>query len=104
MMRAFVPITRPYGRISNVSSLVGALSRLTSSSRLRDRFNSPTLTESEVVALMDEFISAVREGNHLEKGWPNTFYGTTKIGETAMTKVLAREVAKSGMYMYGTGW
>ncbi len=95
MMRAFVPITKPHGRIANVSSFAGALSRLTSST-LRDRFSSPTQTEAEVVALMDEFISAVREGNHLEKGWPNTFYGTTKIGETAMTKVFAREVEKSG--------
>ncbi len=95
MMRAFVSITKPHGRIANVSGFVGALSRLTSST-LRDRFSSPTLTEAEVVALMDEFISAVREGNHREKGWPNTFYGITKIGVTAMTKVFAREVEKSG--------
>lgn len=95
MMKAFVPITKPHGRIVNVSSMVGTLSRL-GTETLRDRFRDPTLTEAGIVALMDEFIVDVKEGKHIERGWPNTFYGMSKIGETAMTKVFARQIAKSG--------
>ena len=95
MMRAFVPIIKPHGRIANVSSWVGKLSRLTNKS-LRDRFSDPNLTEPGVVALMDEFIADVKAGNHVEKGWGSSCYGVTKVGETAMTKVFAREMAKSG--------
>ena len=94
MMRAFTPIVKPHGRIVNVASMAGHLSRLTSSN-LRDKFSSPTLTEVELVALMEEFISDVRQGKHRGK-WCNTFYSTTKIGEVALTKVYAKEVAKSG--------
>ena len=95
MMRAFYPLMKPHGRIVNVSSFVGLLSRLTQQS-LRDRFSSPSLTEKELVALMEEFVEDVREGKHQEKGWGNSFYGISKVGVTAMTKVFAREVAQSG--------
>ena len=94
MMRAFTPIVRPQGRIVNVASMAGHLSRLASSD-LRDKFSSPTLTEVELVALMGEFVSDVREGRHRGK-WCNTFYSTTKIGEVALTKVYAKEVVKMG--------
>ena len=98
MMRAFFPIVKPHGRIVNVSSMAGHLSRLTTQS-LRDRFTDQNLTEAGLVALMEEFISDVEAGRHAEKGWGNGSYGVTKIGETAMTKVFAREVAKSGMFV-----
>jgi len=95
MMRAFYPLMKPHGRIVNVSSFVSVLSRLTQQS-LRDRFSSPSLTEKELVALMEEFVEDVREGKHQEKGWGNSFYGISKVGVTALTKVFAREVAQSG--------
>ena len=95
MMKAFVPITKPHGRIVNVSSFAGLLSRLTNKS-LRDRFSNATLTEEGIVALMKEFISDVQEGCHIQKGWGNSFYGVTKVAETALTKVFAREMSKSG--------
>ena len=92
MMKAFVPIARPHTRIVNVSSFVGKLSRLTSKS-LQEKFSNPALTLSDLVSLVEEFISDTREGNHIEKGWGNTFYGVTKVCVTAMTKVYAREIA-----------
>ena len=55
----------------------------------------PVSTEKELVALMEEFVVDVREGKHQEKGW-DSFYGISKVGVTAMTKVFAREVAQSG--------
>lgn len=95
MMRSFMPITKPHGRIVNVSSMVCKLSRLTNQT-LRDRFSNPALTEAELVSLVEEFISDVREGKHVERGWGNSFYGVTKVTVTAMTKVFAREMANSG--------
>ena len=98
MMRAFTPIVKPHGRIVNVASMVGHLSRLASSD-LRDKFSSPSLTEAELVGLMEEFISDVKAGKHRGK-WCNTFYSTSKVGEVALTKVYARELTKTGKY-YG---
>ena len=98
MMRAFTPIVKPHGRIVNVASMAGHLSRLASSD-LRGKFSSPSLTEEELVGLMEEFVSDVKEGKHRGK-WCNTFYSTSKVGEVALTKVYAREVTKMGKY-YG---
>ena len=86
---------KPHGRIVNVSSMAGTLSRLTNQ-QLQDKFSSPSLTEKELVSLMEQFIADVREGKHEERGWGKTFYGVSKVGVTAMTKVFAREMAKSG--------
>ena len=74
--------------------MAGHLSRLASSD-LRDKFSSLSLTEAELVGLMEEFVSDVKQGRHRGK-WCNTFYSTSKIGEVALTKVYAREVAKTG--------
>ncbi len=95
MMRAFFPLMKPHGRIVNVSSFVGALSRLTSK-ELQEKFSSPTLTEKELVSLADQFIADVREGKHKERGWGSTFYGVSKVAVTAITKVFAREAVQHG--------
>ena len=98
MMRAFAPIVHEHGRIVNVAAFNGHLSRLSSQS-LRDRFSNPALTEEELMALMDEFITDVKEGKHLERGWCSTFYSTSKVGRIALTMVFAREMAKSGVWV-----
>lgn len=92
--KAFIPIVRPHGRIVNVSSTACSLGKL--QKHWQDRFSSPSLTERELVDLMDQFVKDVASGNHTEKGWPNTAYGVSKVGVTALTMVHAREMAKSG--------
>ena len=92
--RVFIPIVRPHGRIVNVSSSAGSLSRL--QKHLQEKFSSPSLTEAELVDLMDQFVKDVASGNHTEKGWSNSAYGVSKVGVTALTMVHAREIAKSG--------
>ena len=96
MMKAFMPLVRPHGRIVNVASMVGHLSRL-SSQALRDKMSSPSLTESELVGLMEQFIDDVKEGKHLERGWANTFYSNSKVAVVALTKIHAREMAATGI-------
>ena len=99
MLRTFTPLLKPHGRIVTVAAWNGHLSRLQCAD-LRNRFSSPSLTEAELVSLVEEFISDVRAGKHKGK-WCNTFYSSTKVAEIALTKVYAREIAKSGISNYG---
>ena len=92
--KALFPLIRPHGRIVNVSSRVGQLSIL--QKHLQKRFTDPNLTEEALVSLMDQFVKDVQDGHHTERGWPNTAYGTSKVGMTALTKVYAREAARLG--------
>ena len=97
MMRAFAPITNPHGRIVHISAYHPHLLSRLSSQDLRDKFSSPAATEEEIVALMEQFISDVRDGKHVERGWCKaSLYSSVKIGETAITKIYARELEKSG--------
>ena len=92
--KALFPLIRPHGRIVNVSSRVGQLSIL--QEHLQKRFSDPNLTEEALVSLMDQFVKDVQDGHHTERGWPNTAYGTSNVGVTALTKVYAREAARLG--------
>ena len=105
LTKALFPLIRPHGRIVNVSSMMGELKALRSPT-LRERFADPNLTEEGLVALMDQFVRDIREGHHVEKGWPRSTYGgsamgasaymTSKVGVTALAKVYAREAARLG--------
>ena len=92
--KALFPLIRPHGRIVNVSSSAGHLSIL--QNHLQEKFSDPGLTEDGLIALMDQFVNDVHEGQHIERGWPNTAYGTSKVGMTALTKVYARQAARLG--------
>ena len=80
-----MPLVRPHGRIVNVSSMASRLNQV--SEDLQKQFSSPTLTESELVGMMQKFVDDVAAGDHREKGWSNTAYGMSKVGMTALTKV-----------------
>lgn len=77
-------------RIVNVASEVGHLRILPSQLR-KDEFTSPTLSLEKLESLMRDFVEDVKTGRHVERGWPNTCYGTSKLGVIALTKVLARD-------------
>ncbi len=95
MLRAFSPIMQPHGRIVNIMSWTGIFSKL-SSDALRDKFSSPSLTEKELIALMDQFIADVRDGKQIERGWVKTFYASISVGILALSNVYARVLAESG--------
>jgi len=63
---------------------------------LQEQFSSPSLTEPQLVSLMDQFVQDVAAGNHEAKGWPTTAYGVSKLGRIALTKIIAREITASG--------
>ena len=47
-----------------------------------------------VYAIKGLLFSAAKQGTHKEAGFPNTAYGMSKIGLTAATRILQRDIAK----------
>ena len=84
--RALIPLMKPHGRIVNVSSFAGTLRIV--SEELQKKFSDPALTEGQLVELMEQFVQDVAASDHKKKGWANNAYGTSKLGLTALTKVL----------------
>mmetsp|Transcript_103941 Transcript_103941/g.289540 ORF Transcript_103941/g.289540 Transcript_103941/m.289540 type:complete len:120 (-) Transcript_103941:135-494(-) len=66
------------------------------------------MTAAELARLMREFLADVEASRslahapaldwpHVARGWPNTAYGMSKLGQVALTKVLARTLAPRGI-------
>ena len=60
---------------------------------LVQKFLSPILRVSDISDLMNPFVRDVQGGSHSQRGWPNTCYGTSKLGVIALTRVMARDLA-----------
>jgi len=84
---------RPHGRIVMVSSQYGRLKIL--QPNLREKFSSDSLTEAELIALMNQYVQDAAAGNHEANGWSSSAYGVSKVGVNALTRVLARELSSS---------
>ena len=87
-IRSFLPLIRPGGRLVNVSSSAGLLTKY--SSNIQQRLKS-TKTVEDVTELMNEFKDAVDQGKEKQLGWPSAAYATSKTGCTFMTAAIARE-------------
>ncbi|XP_069800733.1 carbonyl reductase [NADPH] 1-like isoform X2 [Dendropsophus ebraccatus] len=83
------------GRVVNVSSIFSHTSLSKCSPKLQERFRSDTITEDELVRLMEKFVEDAKNGVHQERGWPNFAYGVSKIGVTVLSKIQARELKKT---------
>jgi len=77
------------GRIINVASSAGHLDQL--DPYWQDIFRHPDLTMSELQELVYQFERDVAEGVHLEKGWPQSNYGMSKLALIAASRIWARE-------------
>jgi carbonyl reductase 1 len=88
---ALLPMTRPGGRIVNVSSGMGEIGGV--SPELGARFMKPDLGRAELEALVEKFVADVAAGRHSAEGWPTSAYKVSKIAMNALTRILARELA-----------
>ncbi|XP_071803174.1 carbonyl reductase [NADPH] 1-like [Asterias amurensis] len=88
--KALIPLVRPGGRVVNVASMAGNFAFKKLSEENKDRIRAAK-TEEDVALLMKEFVEIANQGDHLSKGWPNSAYGTTKLGVIAATKALAQK-------------
>ncbi|XP_027731399.1 carbonyl reductase [NADPH] 1-like [Vombatus ursinus] len=86
-----LPLIKPQGRVVNVSSFVSVSSLKKCSPELQKKFRSDTITEEELVGLMNKFVEDTKKGVH-EKEWPNTAYGVSKIGVTVLSRIHARQL------------
>lgn len=57
---------------------------------LQQKFRSDTITEEELVKLMEKFVEDTKKGVHEKEGWPSTAYGVSKIGLTVLSRIQAR--------------
>uniref|UniRef100_A0A8C5K3D6 Carbonyl reductase (NADPH) n=1 Tax=Jaculus jaculus TaxID=51337 RepID=A0A8C5K3D6_JACJA len=87
-----LPLIKPQGRVVNVSSMVSLSALKRCSSELQEKFRSETITEDELVGLMNKFVEDTKKGVHDKEGWPNTAYGVTKIGVTVLSRIHARKL------------
>lgn len=87
---ALLPLLAADARIVMVSSGMGELAGF--GSELRPRFQKRDLSRDELIALTDEFVSAVRRGDHARLGWPSNAYRVSKAALNALTRILAREL------------
>ncbi|XP_001629645.3 mitochondrial protein C2orf69 homolog isoform X2 [Nematostella vectensis] len=95
------PLLKEQARIVNVSSTMGSLKIVHPSLALQ--FISPKLTVRQCVNLMQAYIRDVKNGRVAENGWPveklkvhNPAYSVSKLGVTALTSILARQLQGDG--------
>lgn len=91
MLTHFLPLLRPDGRFLVVASSFGRLSLLPG--HLRPLFDVRTAGLQDVEAVMDRYVTAVRNGSAAAEGWPDWINVPSKIGQVASAKVAARLVA-----------
>jgi NAD(P)-dependent dehydrogenase (short-subunit alcohol dehydrogenase family) len=93
MMRltdGLLPLLANGARIVMVSSGMGELSCL--GSTLREAFANPALDRPALLALVDRFVTDVREGTHAKRGWPSNAYRVSKVAMNAYVRILARDL------------
>ena len=57
----------------------------------KERLLADELTVQGLDAIAEEFVAAAREGQHRDKGFPGTAYGTSKALMTQLHRVLAKD-------------
>ncbi|CAH2099023.1 unnamed protein product [Euphydryas editha] len=82
------PLLRNGARVVNISSSYGHLSYIPSE-KLRQKFQDPNLTVSELSDLMHQYIAAAKQGTQ-SKEWGNSSYVVSKVGLIALTKIHQR--------------
>lgn len=81
------------GRVVNVSSVASLMALKNCSPELQQKFRSETISEEELVGLMNKFVEDTKNGVHEKAGWPSTAYGVTKIGVTVLSRIHARNLS-----------
>lgn len=102
LTQALLPLVQDGGSVVMVSSGMGELSAY--SPALRDRFLDEALDVDGLVALVDEFQSAVSSGRHTALGWPSSAYRVSKAALNMLTRILARKSDRARVNAVCPGW
>ncbi|KAM3958827.1 carbonyl reductase [NADPH] 3 [Aphomia sociella] len=91
-----LPLIRNGGKIVNISSSSGHLSRIPSE-KLRKMISSPDLSLEKLNEIIDSYVEAVRINKEKEEGWGDSPYVVSKVGVNAYTFILHRRLQNRGV-------
>jgi carbonyl reductase 1 len=100
--QALSPLVVDGGSVVMVSSGMGELNAY--SPTIKARFLDEKLDVDGVVALVGEFLAAVKAGRHEAEGWPSSAYRVSKAALNALTRILARQSARVHINSVCPGW
>ncbi|XP_046956047.1 carbonyl reductase [NADPH] 1-like [Lynx rufus] len=92
-----LPLMKPQGRVVNVSSIMSLVALKNCGPELQQKFRSETITEEELVGLMNKFVEDVKNRVHQNEGWPDMqmfTYGVSKMGVTVLSRIYARKLSE----------
>ncbi|KAM5281184.1 LOW QUALITY PROTEIN: carbonyl reductase [NADPH] 1-like [Ctenodactylus gundi] len=87
------PLMRPQGRVVKLSSGVIFITIKECSLELQQKFRSKTITEEELVGLVNKFLEDTKNGVHQKEG-PNSTYEISKIGVMVLHRIQARKLSE----------
>jgi NAD(P)-dependent dehydrogenase (short-subunit alcohol dehydrogenase family) len=99
VLRAFLPILNPNGRLIVVASSLGVLARLPEA--LRARFHTTDADPDRINRVMDAYVEAAEGGTAEREGWPAWVNIPSKVGQVAVTRAFARQVRQMGQLPAG---
>ncbi|XP_057352726.1 carbonyl reductase [NADPH] 1-like isoform X2 [Manis pentadactyla] len=85
------------GRVVTLSSTLSLVALKRCSPELQQKFTSETITEEELVGLMNKFVEDTKNGVHLKEGWPSMKlvpYSVSKVGLTVLSRIQARKLSE----------
>jgi len=104
VMDAFLPIIPDGGRVVTVSSMAHRFAAKGTSDAKKKELNKKDMALKDVDAQMAAFVKAAKADSHQKEGWANSAYGTSKLGLTIATTILARMYPKKYFFSVCPGW
>jgi len=89
--KALFPLLRSHARVVNVSSFVSLTTLNKCTEDLQKQLRA-CKTVDEVSAFMTKFVEATKKGEHKNEGFPESAYGTSKIGVTLMSVIQQHDI------------
>ncbi|KOB55247.1 Carbonyl reductase [NADPH] 1 [Operophtera brumata] len=90
------PLLNEGARVVNVSGPAGLLATIENED-IKKRFSDTTLSEDELVAVMQEYEEAARKGIEKTEGWGVNVHAVSKVALNAVTFLQHREWSDSGV-------
>ncbi|XP_048070934.1 carbonyl reductase [NADPH] 1-like isoform X2 [Ursus arctos] len=84
-------------RVVNVSSIMSFAALKSCSPELQQKFMNETITEEELVGLMNKFVEDTKKGVQQKEGWPDVNvlpYAVSKMGVTVLSRIHARNLSE----------
>ncbi|CAH0718709.1 unnamed protein product, partial [Brenthis ino] len=90
------PLLTENARVVNVSGPAGLLATI-ENEKIRSKISDPTLNEEELVAILQEYEEAARQGIERTEGWGANVHAVSKVALSAVTFLQHREWADKGV-------